>query len=153
MSQSKFTIKDFKQRYPSDDACLEELMQLRFSDRPTCPNPTCQKVTKFHRVASKPVYECQWCGYQISPMAGTIFHKSPTPLSDWFYIMYLMTATRSGVSAKEVQRQLGVTYKTAWRMCNKIRQAMDEKSILDLRKICQFKPISRISPKLFLVFS
>jgi transposase len=130
MSQSKFTIKDFKQRYPSDDACLEELMQLRFSNRSTCLNSTCQKVTKFHRVASKRVYECQWCGHQISPTAGTIFHKSATPLSDWFYIMYLMTATRSGVSAKEVQRQLGVTYKTAWRMCNKIRQAMNEKSIL-----------------------
>ena len=130
--QAKFTIKDFRERYPDNDSCLDELLKRKYGDNPTCPNPDCEhETTAFYRVKGRKVYECQWCGQQISPTAGTIFHKSATPLADWFYVMYLMTATRSGVSAKEVQRQLGVTYKTAWRMCNKIRQAMSEKPMLE----------------------
>ncbi len=126
--QAKFTIKDFRNRYPDDNACLDELMKRKFGDNPKCPNPLCEhESTTFYRVKGRKVYECQWCAQQISPTAGTIFHKSATPLSDWFYVMYLMTATRSGVSAKEVQRQLGVTYKTAWRICTQIRKAMSEK--------------------------
>ena len=125
--QAKFTIKDFRERYPDDNACLDELMKRKFGDQPKCPNPDCDhETTTFYRVKSRKTYECQWCGCQVSPTASTIFHKSPTPLSDWFYVMYLMTATRSGVSAREVQRQLGVTYKTAWRMCSQIRKAMSE---------------------------
>lgn len=122
----KFTIKDFRKRFPDDDACLDELMRMRFGEVAMCSQR--HKPTKYFRASkSRKTYSCQWCGEQFSPTAGTIFHKSPTPLSDWFYVMYLMTATRSGVSAKEVQRQLGVTYKTAWRMCHQVRKAMDEK--------------------------
>ncbi len=130
--QAKFTIKDFRQRYPDDNACLDELMKRKFGNNPVCPNPLSEhENTTFYRVKGRKVYECQWCGQQISPTAGTIFHKSATPLADWFYVMYLMTATRSGVSAKEVQRQLGVTYKCAWRMCNQVRKAMSEKPKLE----------------------
>lgn len=123
----KFTIKDFRKRFPNDDACLDELMHKRFGDVAHCPD--CKKETNFYRVKKRKCYQCQWCGYQISPTAGTIFHKSRTPLTDWFYVMYLMTATRSGVSAKEIERQLGVTYKCAWRMCHQVRQAMNERPI------------------------
>jgi len=125
--QAKFTIKDFRKRYPNDDACLDELLVRKFGTNPDCPNPDCDhETTAFYRVKGRKCYECKWCGTQVSPTADTIFHKSATPLADWFYVMYLMTATRSGVSAKEVQRQLGVTYKCAWRMCNQIRKAMSE---------------------------
>ena len=124
----KFTIKDFRKRFPDDASCLEELMQNRYGNVSLCTD--CNKETIFHRVKSRKCYECQWCGFQIHPTANTIFHKSRTPLTDWFYVMYLMTATRSGVSAKEVERQLGVTYKTAWRMCHQIRKAMSEKPTL-----------------------
>ena len=110
----KFTITQFRKKYPNDDVCLEEIFQLRYSDLKECPE--CEKQTKFHRVKGRQCYECQWCGYQLYPMQGTIFEKTTTPLSYWFYAMYLMTATRSGVSAKELERQLGVTYKCAWRM-------------------------------------
>lgn len=118
----KFTINEFRKRFPDDDSCLAEVMQLRYGSVKICPE--CQKDTKFHRVRSRKCYECQWCGLQVYPTKGTIFEKSTTPLSDWFYVIYLLTATRSGVSAKEVQRQLGVTYKTAWRMCHQIRSLM-----------------------------
>lgn len=118
----KFTIKDFRKRFPDDDSCLNEIMKLRYGSVKECPD--CGKVTKFHRVRNRRCYECQWCGYQVYPTKGTPFEKTTTPLSSWFYIIYLMTATRSGVSAKEVQRQLGVTYKCAWRMCHQIRSLM-----------------------------
>lgn len=122
----KFTIRDFRQRFSSDDSCLNELMILRYGSLAKCPD--CEKDTKFHRVNNRKCYECQWCGYQVYPMQGTIFEKTSTPLSDWFYVIYLMTATRSGVSAKEVERQLGVTYKCAWRMCHQIRLLMGNKN-------------------------
>ena len=69
-------------------------------------------------------YACQECGHHIYPAAGTIFHKSRTNLTKWFFAMYLMTSTRHGVAAKEVERQLGVTYKCAWRMCHELRKLM-----------------------------
>jgi len=72
-------------------------------------------------VRSRKVYECDFCGYQISPTAGTILHKSPTPLTHWFYAMFLMASTRTGISAKQLERELGVTYKTAWRMFSQMR--------------------------------
>lgn len=122
----KFTINEFRKRFPDDDSCLAEVMQLRYSSVKICPE--CQKDTKFHRVRNRKCYECQWCGLQVYPTKGTIFEKTTTPLSDWFYVIYLLTATRSGVSAKEVQRQLGVTYKTAWRMCHQIRSLMGGKN-------------------------
>jgi transposase len=121
----KFTVKDFRQRYPDTDACLQEIMRLRFGDLSECPK--CKKETKFYRVQKRKCYECAWCAAQIYPLKDTVFEKTTTPLSDWFYVIYLMTATRSGVSAKEVERQLGVTYKCAWRMCHQIRLLMGAK--------------------------
>ena len=118
----KFTIKDFRKRFPDDDACLGEVMRLRYGAVSHCPD--CEKATKWHRVKARRCYECQWCGYQVYPTQGTPFEKTTTPLASWFYVIYLMTATRSGVSAKEVERQLGVTYKCAWRMCHQIRLLM-----------------------------
>ncbi len=122
----KFTINDFHKRFPDNDSCLHELMVQRYGDHTTCPE--CEKESRFHRVKGRRCYECQWCGYQVYPTKGTVFEKSTTPLSDWFYVIYLMTATRYGVSAKEVERQLGVTYKTAWRMCHKVRELMGSSS-------------------------
>jgi len=118
----KFTISDFRKKFPNDNACLDEVFRLRHSDMKICPE--CEKETKFHRVKNRRCYECQWCGRQVYPTKGTIFEKSTTPLTHWFYAMYLMTATRSGVSAKELERQLGVTYKCAWRMAHQIRKLM-----------------------------
>ena len=130
----KFTIQDFRKRFPDDDACLREVLRLRFGSITVCPYEDCGKETRFHRVKGRRCFECQWCGYQVYPTKGTIFEKSSTPLQLWFYAIYLMTATRSGVSAKELQRQLGVTYKTAWRMAHEIRTLMGRRSLVQLRK-------------------
>ena len=118
----QFAVTDFFKRFPDDDSCLNHLMSIRFGFEFDCPK--CEKHGKFHRVKKRPVYECQWCGHQISPMAGTPFQRSRTPLQKWFYAMYLFTTSRHGVPAKELQRQLAVTYKCAWRIGHEIRKYM-----------------------------
>ena len=117
-----FTIQEFFNRFPDDDTCLDHLMGVRYGKEGDCPK--CGKHTKFHRLRKEPAYVCQWCGHHIHPMVGTPFARSRTPMQKWFYAMYLFTTTRHGVAAKELQRQLGVTYKTAWRMGHEIRKYM-----------------------------
>src|SRR6266567_2845725 len=90
------------------------------------PCPKCGKETRHHRVKARPAYACQFCGHHEYPMVGTIFEGSATSLRLWFFAMYTMASTRCGVSAKQLERELGVTYKTAWRMFNKIRSLMDQ---------------------------
>ena len=116
------TVHDFFKQFPDDDACLDYLMHLRHGEVIECTK--CRKTGKFHRIKRHPAYECAWCGQEIYPMVGTMFHRSHTPLQKWFYAMYLFTTTRHGVPAKELQRQLGVTYKTAWRMAHELRKLM-----------------------------
>jgi transposase len=120
----KYTIRDFRREFPDDEACLEWLVSRLYPDGIYCPK--CERVTKHHRVASRRSYSCQFCGHHVHPTAGTIFHKSSTPLSDWFYAIFIMSQTRCGISAKQLQRELGVTYKTAWRMFNQIRRLLTD---------------------------
>jgi len=95
---------------------------LHGGDETHCP--VCDKRTKFHPMNKRRAYACQECGHHIYPCAGTIFHKSSTKLTVWFFALYLMTNTRHGVAAKEVERQTGVTYKCAWRICHELRKLM-----------------------------
>jgi transposase-like protein len=117
----KYTVKDFNDQFPDDAACLQYLFDQQNPDGGTC---RCGKTGCFHRIAKRKKFACAWCGFQISPTAGTIFHKSRTPLRTWFHAMFIMTASRNGVSAMELMRQVGVTYKTAWRMNHQIRELM-----------------------------
>lgn len=119
----KYTIQEFNKQFPDEVACLDEMFKKRYGDIVKCPK--CDKKTTFYRVKSRKVYACQFCGHQLSPLAGTIFHKSPTALKLWFFAIFLFSASKNGVSAKELQRQLGVTYKTAWRMAYQIRKLME----------------------------
>jgi transposase len=127
-SESGCTVLEFMQAFPDDATCLEWLWRKRFSaDGRHALCPKCETERAFYRSNSRPSYCCDMCGHHIHPTAGTIFHKSSTSLQQWFYAMFLMTSTRCGVSAKALERELGVTYKTAWRMFNKIRnELMDQ---------------------------
>ncbi len=121
----RYTIESFNAQFPDNDACLDWLKAERWpSGLIHCEK--CNKERKHHRVTGRPAYACDYCGSMISPMAGTIFEKSSTALRTWFYAMYLMSATRCGISAKQIQRETGVTYKTAWRMFKQIRTLMSE---------------------------
>lgn len=122
MAQKMSNVRAFQKRFPDEDACLTHLMRTRFGERFTCFK--CQKQATYYRVKARRAFECEHCGYQVYPTAGTPFEKTRTSLRDWFYVMFLFCTTRNGVAAKEVERQLGVTYKTAWRMCRLIRLYM-----------------------------
>ena len=129
MSKSKsvspdFSVREFFKRFPDDDACLEHVMEQRYGSKGFCP--TCGVETTFHRITERKAFSGAACGHHIYPCAGTIFQDSRTPLTVWYYAIYLFIATRHGVSGKELQRQLGVTYKTAWRMGQQIRDLMDK---------------------------
>ncbi|MDE2104693.1 MAG: IS1595 family transposase [Patescibacteria group bacterium] len=120
---SEFTFKEFQASYPDDGACLDRIMKEQFGGlKISCPG--CGADSTFSRITKRRAYACQWCGHHIYPCAGTIFEKSRTPLTTWFFAMYLMTSTRHGVAAKEIERQTGVTYKTAWRICHELRKLM-----------------------------
>jgi transposase len=118
----KITVKDFFKRFPDDDVCLQHVMTLRYGIKRDCTK--CGQATEYYRLSNRPAYSCKLCGHHIYPCAGTPFERTRTPLQLWFYAMYLFTTTRHGVSAKELQRQLGVTYKTAWRIGHEIRKFM-----------------------------
>src|SRR5574337_2095167 len=119
-----YTIRDFEKQFPTDAACLDFLKNARWPRGIPCK--TCGKITKHHRITTRACYGCDWCGTQVYPLAGTIFHKSPTALRSWFHAIFLMASTRCGISAKQMERELGVTYKTAWRMFNRIRSLLAE---------------------------
>ena len=121
---TKFTLKNFQQVFPDDDTCLDYIRYKKYPERIDCQK--CGKNSLFHHDRNKKSYSCDHCGYQISPTANTIFHKSPTPLTIWFYVIYLMAQTRGGISAKQIERETGVTYKTAWRMCKQVRSVLFE---------------------------
>jgi transposase len=118
----KFTLRQFKRKYGTHQQCLEAIKQLRFPEESPCPK--CKKVTQFYPVTGRSSYACKLCGWHVYPLAGTVFEKSSTPLDLWFFAMYLMVQTRAGISAKQLERMLGVTYKTAWRMFKQIRLLM-----------------------------
>lgn len=121
-SDSEISLTEFMREYPDDRACLDWLWRARYApDGHTAYCPECEKTRRFHRVKDRPAYDCDTCAHHLHPTAGTIFHKSSTSLHLWFYAIWLITSTRCGVSAKQLERELGVTYKTAWRMFNLIR--------------------------------
>ena len=127
-SDSRYSLMEFMREFPDDDACLEHLWRSRFSgDGEHAYCPKCDKRRSFKRYPTKQrrqSWTCTACGHHIQPTAGTVFHKSSTSLVLWFYAGYLMTSTKCGVSAKHLERELGVTYKTAWRMLNLIRNKL-----------------------------
>lgn len=121
----RYTVKDFNKEFPNDAACLEFIKERRYPGGITeCEK--CKVERKHHLVNGRTAYACQVCGNHIYPLAGTIFQKSTTSLRLWFYAAFLMGSTRCGISAKQIQRETGVTYKTAWRMFKQVRSLMSD---------------------------
>ncbi|MEY4876790.1 MAG: hypothetical protein RL708_1939 [Bacteroidota bacterium] len=133
--KNKYTITQFRNEYPNDETCLKKVFQLRFGNLTICPS--CSNKTEFTPVKNRRSYQCKFCGFQIYPTAGTIFEKSTTPLTYWFYAIFLQTTTRNGVAAKELERQLNICYKTALRMNHQIKKLMANKSTEPLTGIIE----------------
>jgi transposase len=127
-SESRFSVMEFMAEFPDDDACLAHLWRTRYSpdgEHALCPK--CGVERSFHKYSNgdgRQSWTCTHCGRHVHPTAGTIFHKSSTSLHLWYYALFLITSTRCGISAKQLERELGVTYKTAWRMFNVIRNSL-----------------------------
>jgi transposase len=118
----RLTVGEFFARFPDDDACLNHIMEVRFGVRHVCH--ACGVEGTFHKLANRRAFSCASCGHHVYPTAGTVFQDTRTPLRVWFYAIYLFVTTRHGVSGKELQRTLGVTYKCAYRIGMQIRKLM-----------------------------
>ena len=117
------TLCEVLRTFGNDQSCREYLEALRWPDRVTCPR--CQSV-KTSRVYDRKVFDCDSCRYQFSVLAGTIFQDTKLPLATWFATTYLMCEARKGVSANQIKRMIGGSYKTSWYLCHRIRAAMKE---------------------------
>ncbi|WP_315767565.1 IS1595 family transposase [Bradyrhizobium sp. SZCCHNR2012] len=120
--EGRMTVREFFARWSDDEKCLQHLMDVRYGMRHVCRK--CGVNSTFHRLADRRAFSCANCGDHVYPTAGTIFQDTRTPLQVWFYAIYLFAVTRHSVSGKELERTLGVTYKTAWRMAFHIRSLM-----------------------------
>lgn len=118
------TYSEFLRRFPSNDECLGYLAAKFYPAGTPCPK--CEKPSRFHRIKGRSAYSCQFCGHHVYPTAGTIFHKSTTSLQLWFWAIYLISSSRCGISAKQLGREIGVTYKTAHRMLKQIRYLLGQ---------------------------
>jgi transposase-like protein len=122
-ADTPYTLPAFHKEFPTDDVCLEWLKRRLFPDGIYCS--PCGRLTRHHRVKGRKSYACQHCGHHVHPTAGTIFHKSATPLTTWFYAIFLITSAEYRISIRQLQRELGVTPKTASRMSRRIRALLD----------------------------
>jgi transposase len=127
-SESTTTLFEFEERFPDDSACLDWLVGHFYPNGSDglIPCPNCDRETRHYRVKGRTCYECQFCGHQEYPMRGSIFEGSSTSLRLWFYGIYLMASTRCGISAKQLEREIGVSYPTALRMFRQIRTLLGQ---------------------------
>lgn len=115
----KYGLKEFKIDFPNDDRCLDYVFDALHTRKCSCGGI-------YRRIDGRKQYYCSNCRFQIAPMSGTIFHKSDTPLTLWFHVIFIFCHAKSGISGKEIQRQLGVTYKCAYRILSLIRKAVKQ---------------------------
>ena len=132
-SESQYSLVEFMREYPDDASCLETLWRMRYApDGEHAECPKCETVRSFKRYATKQQrqsWTCTVCGHHLHPTAGTIYHKSSTSLHLWFYAFYLMASTRCGISAKQLERELGVNYRTAARIARIVRVDLSAKHL------------------------
>src|SRR6202521_4588325 len=121
--QTEIDLMKMISKHSADEQCLETLTHLRWPDGLKCLRCQSDNVGP---VSDRKVFVCYSCRYQFSVTVGTIFHDSHLPLTKWFLVTYLMTESRKGISANQVKRMLGISYKTAWYLCHRIRAAMTE---------------------------
>lgn len=121
-SEPSGVANDLIAEFPTEDACLEFIKERRW------PNgilrcKRCRAERKHHRATGRKAYACDRCGNHVYPLHGTVFAASSTSLRKWFYAIGLLASAEGKVTARRIQRETGVTYKTAWRMLHRLRIA------------------------------
>ena len=139
MSKKNGTKQDINlvnliERFGNEDKCRQAIEEMRWPNGVACPRCGSVSVSKYR---DKAVYDCNSCRYQFSVKSGTIFHDSHLPLRKWFVAVFLMVESRKGVSANQLKRVLKVSYKTAWYLCHRIREAMVVDNPMPLSKIVE----------------
>lgn len=119
--EHKYSIRDLKKDFPNDQECLSFLFDSLHSRKCSCGGV-------YAPLTGRRQFQCGKCRSQIAPATGTIFEKSSTPLTLWFHAIFVFSNAKSGISAKQLERELGVTYKCAWRMLSEIRKALTQNS-------------------------
>lgn len=120
--------------YRDEEKCRAALEKFRWPEGIECPR--CHE-SNISPIGKRGQHHCLSCGYHFSVTAGTIFHDSHLPLWKWFITVYMMVESRKGVSANQIKRTLGVSYKTAWYLCHRIRTAMAELNAEQLKGIVE----------------
>lgn len=115
----RYGVKSLAKDFPTEEACLDFIFDAKHSR-------TCSCGGHYNKVKGRKQYQCSKCRFQIAPTSGTIFHKSDTPLTLWFKALLAFSNAKSGISAKQLERELEVTYKTAWRILTLIRKALGQ---------------------------
>jgi transposase-like protein len=128
------SLPELVERFGSEDKCHAFLEDLRWPDGVRCPRCDSNRIS---RIKARRQFDCDACRYQFSIRVGTIFHDSKLPLWKWFLAVYMMVESKKGVSANQLRRMLGVSYKTAWYLCHRIRAAMGEGSENPLRGVIE----------------
>lgn len=134
MPTKEITLPELMTQFGSEDACHEAMEDMRWPDGVECPRCGSKAIS---RIKKRRQFDCDGCRYQFSVRVGTIFQRSKLPLSIWFLAVYLMVESRKSVSANQIKRMLGITYKTAWLLCHKIREAMFDEDAVPLEGIVE----------------
>jgi transposase-like protein len=118
------SLLEVMEKFGTEDKCRAYLETLRWPEGTTCPR--CKATTNLSRIIKRNQYDCGTCRYQFSVLAGTVFNDSHLPLLKWFIATYLLCVSKKGMSAKQIERTLGISYKAAWYLCHRIRHAMKQ---------------------------
>jgi transposase-like protein len=113
-----YTLEQFRKDFPNEESCISYIFQNKYGDSFTCPK--CSKKGGFHKAKNRRCYACAWCGYQVYPTAGTVFQKSRVKISDWFFVIYLMSNSKNPLQAADIKKYLGISKATAERMITQI---------------------------------
>lgn len=123
LKEQEINLVELIDRFHSEERCRAFLEELRWPGGARCPRCDSESLSE---IKKRPQYDCNSCRYQFSVTAGTIFHDSHLPLWKWFLAVYLITESKKGISANQLKRTLGVSYKTAWYLSHRIRAALNE---------------------------
>jgi transposase-like protein len=126
--KSKSPLQNLMDNFSNEENSRALLERIRWPDGVRCPRDDCGS-DQVMRFKSRPIFKCKKCGRQFSVTVGTIFEDSHIPLRTWLHVIYLMCASKKGMSAHQIHRQFGLSYKSAWFMCHRIRYAMSEKTL------------------------
>lgn len=118
MKNSRYGIVSLRKQFPNDEACLEFIFDTLHSRKCPCGG-------RYKRILGRRQFQCSRCRFQVAPTAGTIFHKSDTQLVLWFHAILAFLNAKGGISAKQLERDLEISYKCAWRILSLIREILE----------------------------